>query len=84
MHLLFPVLIPSHEMNGYRCRRAGHTQQLLLVLAMVLQDLDASLRKLDSQLYVLRGNPKDVIPVAAALWGATRIVRVGNPQTLLS
>ncbi|RYH07885.1 deoxyribodipyrimidine photo-lyase, partial [archaeon] len=38
-----------------------------------LHDLDSSLRKLGSRLYVLQGKPQDMLPRAVEHWGVTHI-----------
>lgn len=38
-------------------------------LLQCLEDLDSSLRKIDSRLYVLRGQPNDVFPKIFDEWG---------------
>lgn len=49
-------------------------------LLQCLEDLDQSLRKLDSRLYVVRGQPADVLPDLFKEWGTTYFTFEEDPE----
>ncbi|XP_057330375.1 cryptochrome-1-like isoform X1 [Microplitis mediator] len=49
-------------------------------LLQCLEDLDASLRKLNSRLFVIRGQPADVLPKIFREWGTTNLTFEEDPE----
>ncbi|KOB73084.1 Cryptochrome 2, partial [Operophtera brumata] len=49
-------------------------------LLQCLQDLDASLRKLNSRLFVIRGQPADALPKLFKEWGTTSLTFEEDPE----
>merc|ERR1711936_1212558 len=49
-------------------------------LLQSLEDLDASLRKLNSRLFVIRGQPADVLPTLFKEWGTTYFTFEEDPK----
>eukprot|EP00092_Neocalanus_flemingeri_P051569 GFUD01060047.1.p1 GENE.GFUD01060047.1~~GFUD01060047.1.p1 ORF type:complete len:734 (-),score=124.37 GFUD01060047.1:143-2344(-) len=49
-------------------------------LLQCLEDLDASLRKLNSRLFVIRGQPADVLPNLFKQWGTTYFTFEEDPE----
>ena len=49
-------------------------------LLQSLEDLDQSLRKLDSRLYLVRGQPADVLPELFKEWGTTYFTFEEDPE----
>ncbi|KAK6987077.1 cryptochrome-1, partial [Biomphalaria glabrata] len=45
-----------------------------------LEDLDSSLRKLNSRLFVVRGQPADVLPRLFQEWGITHLAFEEDPE----
>ncbi|KAI4905827.1 hypothetical protein NFI96_001462 [Prochilodus magdalenae] len=52
---------------------SDHPDSLKQFLLQCLEDLDASLRKLNSRLFVIRGQPTDVFPRLFKEWNITRL-----------
>ncbi|XP_051494585.1 cryptochrome-2-like isoform X3 [Apus apus] len=63
LHPLF-ILHPSSSRAGANARR---------FLLEALQDLDSSLQKIGSRLFVARGCPEEVLPRLFRAWGTTRL-----------
>ena len=49
-------------------------------LLQCLEDLDSSLRKLNSRLFVIRGQPADVLPTLFKQWGTTYFTFEEDPE----
>ena len=49
-------------------------------LLQCLEDLDSSLRKLNSRLFVIRGQPADVLPTLFKEWGTTYFTFEEDPE----
>lgn len=49
-------------------------------LLQCLEDLDCSLRKLNSRLFVIRGQPADVLPKLFKEWGTTNLTFEEDPE----
>ena len=49
-------------------------------LLQCLEDLDSSLRKLNSRLFVIRGQPADVLPTLFKDWGTTYFTFEEDPE----
>lgn len=49
-------------------------------LLQCLEDLDKSLRKLNSRLFVIRGQPADVLPKLFKEWGTTNLTFEEDPE----
>uniref|UniRef100_A0A0C9R7Q6 Cry1_0 protein n=1 Tax=Fopius arisanus TaxID=64838 RepID=A0A0C9R7Q6_9HYME len=49
-------------------------------LLQCLEDLDSSLRKLNSRLFVIRGQPTDVLPKLFREWGTTHLTFEEDPE----
>jgi cryptochrome len=49
-------------------------------LLQCLEDLDSSLRKLNSRLFLVRGQPSDVFPKLFKEWGVTRLSFEEDPE----
>ena len=66
---IYPVFVwdPYFARNDF----AGPNRWRFLVES--LKDLDTSLRKLNSRLFVLKGNPKEVLPKAFKDWNVNFI-----------
>lgn len=53
---------------------------VLRFLLQCLQDLDASLKKLNSRLFVIRGQPADALPKLFKEWGTTALTFEEDPE----
>ena len=51
-------------------------------LLQCLEDLDSSLRKLNSRLFVIRGQPADVLPTLFKEWGTTYFTFEEDPEPI--
>lgn len=49
-------------------------------LLQCLEDLDCSLRKLNSRLFVIRGQPADALPKLFKEWGTTNLTFEEDPE----
>jgi len=49
-------------------------------LLQCLEDLDQSLRKINSRLFVIRGQPADALPKLFKLWGTTNFTFEKDPE----
>lgn len=49
-------------------------------LLQCLEDLDSSLRKLNSRLFVVRGQPADALPKLFREWGTTELTFEEDPE----
>lgn len=49
-------------------------------LLQCLEDLDRNLRKLNSRLFVIRGQPADVLPRLLKSWGVTYLSFESDPE----
>lgn len=52
----------------------------LRFLLQCLDDLDRSLKKLDSRLFVIRGQPADALPKLFREWGTTALTFEEDPE----
>ncbi|CAI5645935.1 unnamed protein product [Oreochromis niloticus] len=66
---LYPVFILDPYLQNKAC--VGINRWRFLIGA--LKDLDGSLRKLNSRLFVVRGKPEDVLPKLFTKWKVTRL-----------
>ncbi|XP_006779922.1 cryptochrome circadian regulator 5 [Neolamprologus brichardi] len=66
---LYPVFILDPYLHNNAC--VGINRWRFLIGA--LKDLDGSLRKLNSRLFVVRGKPEDVLPKLFTKWKVTRL-----------